>query len=84
MMDIAELLQFAEKSGASDLHLSAGLPPMMRVDGEIRRVNIDPFDHKEIHALIYDIMNESEQHQATQKRNQFLKTLHNLYAAYHS
>jgi twitching motility protein PilT len=60
MMDIAELLQFAEKSGASDLHLSAGLPPMMRVDGEIRRVNIDPFDHKEIHALIYDIMNDKQ------------------------
>ncbi len=59
-MDIAELLQFAEKSGASDLHLSAGLPPMMRVDGEIRRVNIDPFDHKEIHALIYDIMNDKQ------------------------
>jgi twitching motility protein PilT len=59
-MDIAELLQFAEKSGASDLHLSADLPPMMRVDGEIRRVNIDPFDHKEIHALIYDIMNDKQ------------------------
>lgn len=60
IMDIAELLQFAEKSGASDLHLSAGLPPMMRVDGEIRRVNIDPFDHKEIHALVYDIMNDKQ------------------------
>ncbi|NOQ15693.1 MAG: PilT/PilU family type 4a pilus ATPase [Methyloprofundus sp.] len=59
-MDIAELLQFSEKSGASDLHLSAGLPPMIRVDGEIRRVNIDPFDHKEIHALIYDIMNDKQ------------------------
>ncbi|NOR79996.1 MAG: PilT/PilU family type 4a pilus ATPase, partial [Methyloprofundus sp.] len=44
----------------SDLHLSAGLPPMIRVDGDIRRVNIDPFDHKQVHGLIYDIMNDKQ------------------------
>jgi len=59
-MDIAELLAFSVKNGASDLHLSAGLPPMIRVDGDIRRVNIDAFDHKEVHALIYDIMNDKQ------------------------
>jgi twitching motility protein PilT len=60
IMSIAELLQFAKKSEASDLHLSAGLPPMMRVDGEIRRVNIDSFSHQEIHVLIDDIMNDKQ------------------------
>lgn len=59
-MDIAELLAFSVKNGASDLHLSAGLPPMIRVDGDIRRVNIDAFDHKQVHALIYDIMNDKQ------------------------
>ena len=39
-MDIAELLAFSVKSGASDLHLSAGLPPMIRVDGEMQRINV--------------------------------------------
>jgi twitching motility protein PilT len=59
-MDIAELLAFSAKNNASDLHLSAGLPPMIRVDGDIRRINIPPLDHKGVHALIYDIMNDKQ------------------------
>lgn len=59
-MDIAELLEFSVKNKASDLHLSAGLPPMIRVDGDIRRINIPALEHKEVHALIYDIMNDKQ------------------------
>ncbi len=59
-MDIAELLAFSVKNNASDLHLSAGLPPMIRVDGDIRRINVPPLEHKEVHALIYDIMNDKQ------------------------
>ena len=59
-MDIAELLAFSVKNSASDLHLSAGLPPMIRVDGDIRRINVPALDHKEVHALIYDIMNDKQ------------------------
>ncbi|MGX2040808.1 type IV pilus twitching motility protein PilT [Methylocaldum sp. MU1018] len=59
-MDIAELLAFSVKNNASDLHLSAGLPPMIRVDGDIRRINVPALDHKEVHALIYDIMNDKQ------------------------
>lgn len=59
-MDIAELLAFSVKNGASDLHLSAGLPPMIRVDGDIRRINVPPLDHKDVHALLYDIMNDKQ------------------------
>jgi twitching motility protein PilT len=59
-MDISELLAFSVKNGASDLHLSAGLPPMIRVDGDIRRINVPPLDHKEVHSLIYDIMNDRQ------------------------
>lgn len=59
-MDITELLAFSAKQNASDLHLSAGLPPMIRVDGDVRRINLPPMSHKEVHALIYDIMNDKQ------------------------
>jgi len=58
-MDITELLAFSAKQGASDLHLSAGLP-MIRVDGDVRRINLPPMEHKEVHGLIYDIMNDKQ------------------------
>jgi twitching motility protein PilT len=59
-MDITELLAFSVKHNASDLHLSAGLPPMIRVDGDIRRINVPVLDHREVHALVYDIMNDKQ------------------------
>ncbi len=59
-MDITELLAFSVKHNASDLHLSAGLPPMIRVDGDIRRINVPALEHKEVHALVYDIMNDKQ------------------------
>ncbi|MCK4950192.1 MAG: type IV pilus twitching motility protein PilT [Gammaproteobacteria bacterium] len=59
-MDIAELLAFSVKNKASDLHLSADLPPMIRVDGDIRRINVPPMDHKTVHGLIYDIMSDKQ------------------------
>ncbi|MBT3426188.1 MAG: type IV pilus twitching motility protein PilT [Gammaproteobacteria bacterium] len=59
-MDITELLAFSQKQGASDLHLSAGLPPMIRVDGDIRRINVPSLDSKEVYALIYEIMNDKQ------------------------
>jgi twitching motility protein PilT len=59
-MDIAELLAFSVKNNASDLHISAGLPPMIRVDGDIRRINVPALDHKTVHSLIYDIMNDKQ------------------------
>ncbi len=59
-MDIAELLTFAVKNKASDLHLSAGLPPMIRVHGDVRRINLPPMEHTDVHGMIYDIMNDSQ------------------------
>ncbi len=60
-MDIGELLAFGVKNGASDLHLSAGLPPMIRVDGDVRRINVPAMDQTEVHDLVYDIMNDKQQ-----------------------
>jgi twitching motility protein PilT len=59
-MNLDELLTFSVQNNASDLHLSAGLPPMIRVDGDVRRINVPPLDHKQVHGLIYDIMNDKQ------------------------
>ena len=59
-MDITQLLAFSVKNNASDLHLSAGMPPMIRVHGDVRRINVDALDHKQVYAMVYDIMNDSQ------------------------
>lgn len=59
-MDIAELLAFSVKNKSSDLHLSAGLPPMIRVDGDLRKINLPPLEHKEVLKIIYDVMNDRQ------------------------
>ncbi len=59
-MDIGELLAFGVKNGCSDLHLSAGMPPMMRIDGNMKKINAPPMDHKAVHDLVYDIMNDKQ------------------------
>ena len=59
-MDITLLLAFAVKNKASDLHLSAGLPPMMRVNGDVRRINVEPLDHMQVRDMVYDIMNDGQ------------------------
>ena len=66
-MDIIELLTFATKNNASDLHLSAGMPPLIRVDGEIRRINLPSLDHHEVHELIFNTMNERQQREFEEK-----------------
>ena len=67
-MDITQLLAFAVKNRASDLHLSAGLPPMIRVHGDVRRLNVEALDHERVHAMVYDVMNDAQ-------RKQFEETL---------
>ena len=51
-MDITELLAFSVKNKASDLHLSAGLPPIIRVNGDVRRINLPAMEHTRISAAI--------------------------------
>jgi twitching motility protein PilT len=59
-VDIAQLLAFAVKNKASDLHLSSGVPPMIRVDGDMKRINMPSLTHKEVHSMVYDIMNDKQ------------------------
>ena len=55
-MDLTELLAFAVKNGASDIHVSSGLPPLIRIDGDIRKVKVDALQSNHVHDMIYDIM----------------------------
>jgi len=59
-LDISQLLGFSVKNGASDLHLSAGMPPLIRIHGEIRQINVPPLSHKDVVGLIYGIMNDRQ------------------------
>ncbi|WFE68673.1 type IV pilus twitching motility protein PilT [Thiomicrospira sp. R3] len=62
-MDITQLLEFTVKQGASDLHLSAGLPPMLRAHGDIRRIETPDLPADAIQKMIYDVMNDAQRKQ---------------------
>ena len=66
-MDITELLAFSVQHDASDLHLSTGTPPSIRVDGDVRKLNIPAFDAKDVNALVYDIMNDRQRKEYEEK-----------------
>ena len=66
-MDITEMLAFCVKQNASDLHLSSGLPPMIRVDGDVRRINLPALTQSEAHSLVYEIMNDQQRKEYEEK-----------------
>ena len=59
-MDITELLTFAVKEGASDCHLSSGEPPMLRIHGDIKRIEHPPLSRDEVHTMAFDVMNDAQ------------------------
>ena len=59
-MDIGDLLEFAVKHGASDLHLSAGLPPMVRIDGDLRRIDAPVLLHAAVLDLVSGVMDDAQ------------------------
>ncbi|MFM2343029.1 MAG: hypothetical protein RLZZ592_2682, partial [Pseudomonadota bacterium] len=59
-MDIIELLRFAVRNKASDLHLSAGMPPMIRVHGNVRRLNVDQLSHEKVHEMVQSVMTDAQ------------------------
>jgi len=66
-MDITELLDFSVKHNASDLHLSAGVPPMVRVDGDVRKLGVPAFSHADVHHMVFDIMNDAQRAEFEEK-----------------
>ncbi|KXF80134.1 type IV pilus twitching motility protein PilT [Enterovibrio coralii] len=65
-MDITELLDFSVKHNASDLHLSAGVSPMVRVDGDVRKLSLPALSNDEVNRLIFDVMNDAQQREFEQ------------------
>ena len=59
-MDISELLLFTHKEGASDLHISAGEPPMVRIHGEMKRIEMPPLTREELHVMLYDVLSDQQ------------------------
>ncbi|MFQ6605057.1 MAG: type IV pilus twitching motility protein PilT [Fidelibacterota bacterium] len=59
-MQIYELLNFMRSADASDLHLNSNSPPILRVNGELRRTELPALLPEEVHTLIYDIMNDEQ------------------------
>jgi twitching motility protein PilT len=59
-MDITQLLAFGVEQGASDCHLSAGEPPMLRVHGDLKKLDHPALTQEQVHNLVYDIMNDSQ------------------------
>ncbi|MBC8549365.1 MAG: twitching motility protein PilT, partial [Candidatus Brocadiales bacterium] len=59
-MDISEILAFANERGASDLHISSGEPPIIRIDGEIQKIDMPSLPRDEVHTMLYDILNDQQ------------------------
>ena len=59
-MDVSELLIFAVTNKASDLHVSAGEPPLVRIHGEMRKLESPSLDKEQVHLMIYDILNDQQ------------------------
>ncbi|MDO4228132.1 type IV pilus twitching motility protein PilT, partial [Neisseria sp.] len=57
-MQITDLLAFGVKNKASDLHLSSELPPMIRVHGDVRRINLPEMTNEEVGNMITSVMND--------------------------
>ncbi|NUO05217.1 MAG: type IV pilus twitching motility protein PilT [Candidatus Brocadia sinica] len=59
-MEILELLTFAKKENASDIHISSGEPPMIRIHGDIRKIDVPPLNKEAVHKILYDILNDQQ------------------------
>jgi twitching motility protein PilT len=58
-MDITQLLTFAHREGASDVHLSSGEPPMVRMHGDMKRIEHPPLTPEQVHSMLFDIMSDA-------------------------
>lgn len=59
-MDIMELLAFATKESASDVHISSGEPPMIRIHGDMRKIDMPPLMREDVHTVLYNILNDQQ------------------------
>ncbi|HET7393714.1 MAG TPA: PilT/PilU family type 4a pilus ATPase, partial [Candidatus Binatia bacterium] len=67
-MDVTQLLAFGVEQGASDCHLSSGEPPMLRVHGDLKKLDYPPLSQEEVHNLVFDVMNDSQRKKFEESR----------------
>lgn len=60
MYSLQELLSSMVENGASDLHITAGTPPVFRINGDLVRMEGEPMTATDTRALCYSILNESQ------------------------
>ena len=59
-MDITQLLAFGVEQGASDCHLSSGEPPMLRIHGDLKKLDSPTLAKEDVHSMVFDIMNDAQ------------------------
>ncbi len=59
-MDITQLLTFGVQQGASDCHLSSGEPPMLRIHGELKKLDHPALTRDDVHNMVFDMMNDNQ------------------------
>lgn len=59
-MDITQLFAFSIDHNASDLHLSAGMPPILRIDGDLRQTHFPVMSHQEVVTQLHELMNDKQ------------------------
>lgn len=59
-MDISEILTFTKEQGASDLHISSGEPPIIRIHGDVRKIDMPLLSKEQVHAMLYDVLNDQQ------------------------
>lgn len=59
-MELAQLLRMAAEAGASDLHLSTGVAPMMRVDGALRAADLPMLDEADLQRLLDPLLSDAQ------------------------
>jgi len=59
-MDITELLLLTKERNASDLHLTVGAPPILRLDGKLVKLEHPPLTREQIHAMLYEVLTDDQ------------------------
>ncbi len=57
-MDLNKLLAYSVDSGASDLHLSVGSIPMVRINGTMQPLNMDPLRNEDMESILPQVMDQ--------------------------
>jgi twitching motility protein PilT len=68
-MDVAELLMLTKDRGGSDLHLSAGAQPLMRLHGQLTPIEDRPLSRDEVHRMVYEILNDDQRRLFEEQRD---------------